>query len=112
MNTPTLPRLAGVIPILATPFHDDETPDHASLARMIAFMGELGVTGVTLLGVLLLSGCAEGVKFIQETDTGGVVARFRRSGETAGAGRGVDGAVQQVEVRQGQRKRGGAPCEA
>ena len=52
MNTPILPRLAGVIPILATPFHDDESPDHESLARLIAFMGELGVTGVTLLGVL------------------------------------------------------------
>jgi 4-hydroxy-tetrahydrodipicolinate synthase len=45
-------RFAGVIPILATPFHDDETLDHASLARTIEFFGGLGVNGVTLLGVL------------------------------------------------------------
>ncbi len=43
---------AGVIPILATPFHDDERPDHASLARMIEFFAGTGVTAVTLLGVL------------------------------------------------------------
>ncbi len=52
MKTSPLPRLAGVIPILATPFHEDESPDHESLGRMIRFFGELGVTGVTLLGVL------------------------------------------------------------
>lgn len=52
MNTPNLPRLAGVIPILATPFHEDESPDHESLARMITFFGDMGVTAVTLLGVL------------------------------------------------------------
>lgn len=42
----------GVIPILATPFHDDESPDHASLDRLIRFFGELGVDGFTVLGVL------------------------------------------------------------
>jgi 4-hydroxy-tetrahydrodipicolinate synthase len=45
-------RLAGVIPILATPFHDDETLDIESLARMVAFFASLGVSGVTVLGVL------------------------------------------------------------
>jgi len=52
MSPSTLPHLSGVIPILATPFCDDESPDHESLARMIRFFAELGVTGVTLLGVL------------------------------------------------------------
>ncbi|MEP6716622.1 MAG: dihydrodipicolinate synthase family protein [Terriglobia bacterium] len=42
----------GVIPILATPFHDDESPDRESLTRMIQFLARLGVSGVTLLGVL------------------------------------------------------------
>ncbi len=51
METSNL-RLAGVIPILATPFHDDETPDTESLARMIGFFAGLGVNGVTVLGVL------------------------------------------------------------
>ena len=49
---PALARLSGVIPILATPFHDDESLDLASLARLIEFSGSLGVTGVTVLGVL------------------------------------------------------------
>jgi 4-hydroxy-tetrahydrodipicolinate synthase len=52
MNTPALPRLSGVIPILATPFHEDESLDHESLVRVIQFFAGLGVTGVTLLGVL------------------------------------------------------------
>lgn len=42
----------GVIPILATPFHDDESADHASLARMIEFFAGTGIAAVTLLGVL------------------------------------------------------------
>jgi 4-hydroxy-tetrahydrodipicolinate synthase len=46
------PRLTGVIPILATPFHDDETPDNQSLERMIRFFAQMGVNGVTVLGVL------------------------------------------------------------
>jgi len=47
-----LPRLDGVIPILATPFNDDESLDLASLDRMIRFFGAMGCDGVTLLGVL------------------------------------------------------------
>lgn len=45
-------RLAGVIPILATPFRDDESLDLASLDRMVRFFGSLGVDGFTVLGVL------------------------------------------------------------
>jgi 4-hydroxy-tetrahydrodipicolinate synthase len=41
-----------VIPILATPFHNDESLDTASLTRLIEFVAALGVNGVTLLGVL------------------------------------------------------------
>ncbi|MDQ1469913.1 MAG: 4-hydroxy-tetrahydrodipicolinate synthase [Bryobacterales bacterium] len=48
----TAPNLSGVIPILATPFHDDESLDHASLTRMIEFFAKTGVNAVTLLGVL------------------------------------------------------------
>lgn len=44
--------ISGVIPILATPFRDDEFHDLPSLSRMIEFMVQLGVNGVTLLGVL------------------------------------------------------------
>ena len=46
------PQFAGVIPILATPFNDDESLDLASWQRMIEFMVELGVDGITILGVL------------------------------------------------------------
>jgi 4-hydroxy-tetrahydrodipicolinate synthase len=49
---PVAPCLSGVIPILATPFHDDESLDHDSLARMIEFFGRTGISAVTLLGVL------------------------------------------------------------
>jgi len=42
----------GVIPILATPFHDDESLDLSSWSRMLEFMAGLGVDGVTILGVL------------------------------------------------------------
>jgi 4-hydroxy-tetrahydrodipicolinate synthase len=45
-------RLDGVIPILATPFKDDESLDLVSLDRMIRFFADMGVEGVTLLGVL------------------------------------------------------------
>ena len=45
-------RFSGVIPILATPFNDDESLDLASWQRMIEFMVELGVDGITILGVL------------------------------------------------------------
>jgi 4-hydroxy-tetrahydrodipicolinate synthase len=52
MSNPGLPRLSGVIPILATPFHDDESLDLASLTRLIEFAAAIGANGVTLLGVL------------------------------------------------------------
>jgi 4-hydroxy-tetrahydrodipicolinate synthase len=42
----------GVIPILATPFHDDEGLDLESWERLLEFMIGLGVDGVTILGVL------------------------------------------------------------
>ncbi len=45
-------RFSGVIPILATPFNDDESLDLVSWQRMIKFMVELGVDGITILGVL------------------------------------------------------------
>jgi 4-hydroxy-tetrahydrodipicolinate synthase len=42
----------GVIPILATPFHEDESLDLDSLARLIQFNAAAGVDGVTVLGLL------------------------------------------------------------
>lgn len=45
-------RLTGVLPILATPFLDDESLDVDSLVRMIEFQAGLGVDGFTVLGVL------------------------------------------------------------
>ena len=42
----------GVIPILATPFHDDESLDLESWRRLLEFMLALRVDGVTILGVL------------------------------------------------------------
>jgi 4-hydroxy-tetrahydrodipicolinate synthase len=42
----------GVIPILATPFHDDETFDADSMGRLVKLMKRIGVDGVTVLGVL------------------------------------------------------------
>jgi 4-hydroxy-tetrahydrodipicolinate synthase len=42
----------GVVPILATPFHDDESLDLESWQRLLEFMIGLGVDGVTILGVL------------------------------------------------------------
>ena len=43
---------AGVIPILPTPFHEDETLDLDSWRKLLEFMVGLGVDGVTILGVL------------------------------------------------------------
>ena len=48
----TTHKFTGVIPILATPFNDDESLDLASWQRMIEFMLSLGVDGITILGVL------------------------------------------------------------
>ncbi len=45
-------KFEGIFPILATPFHDDESPDLESFARMINFMADIGVDGITVLGVL------------------------------------------------------------
>ena len=45
-------KFEGVIPILATPFRDDESLDPESWARLLEFMVGLGVDGVTILGVL------------------------------------------------------------
>ncbi|MDE3196718.1 MAG: dihydrodipicolinate synthase family protein, partial [Acidobacteriota bacterium] len=45
-------HFTGVIPILATPFFDDESLDLASLGRLITFAAEAGSSAVTLLGVL------------------------------------------------------------
>jgi 4-hydroxy-tetrahydrodipicolinate synthase len=42
----------GVIPILATPFHDDERLDLESWQRLLDFMLALSVDGITVLGVL------------------------------------------------------------
>jgi 4-hydroxy-tetrahydrodipicolinate synthase len=49
---PEMAGFAGVIPILATPFHPDETLDLQSWARLIDFAIALGADGVTILGVL------------------------------------------------------------
>jgi 4-hydroxy-tetrahydrodipicolinate synthase len=43
---------SGVIPILATPFHDDESLDLESLTRLIRFNVAAGVDGLTVLGLL------------------------------------------------------------
>jgi len=45
-------NFTGVIPILPTPFHDDETLDLKSWRVLLDFMVSLGVDGVTVLGVL------------------------------------------------------------
>lgn len=48
----TTRKFSGVIPILATPFNEDESLDLTSMQRMIEFIVGLGVNGVTILGVL------------------------------------------------------------
>lgn len=45
-------RFQGVFPILPTPFHDDESLDLDSMTRVVRFMREAGVDGITVLGVL------------------------------------------------------------
>jgi len=42
----------GVYPILVTPFDEGEGIDLASFARVVRFMADIGVDGVTILGVL------------------------------------------------------------
>ena len=48
----TMHQFTGVIPILATPFNTDESLDLESWHRMIEFMVEMKVDGITILGVL------------------------------------------------------------
>jgi 4-hydroxy-tetrahydrodipicolinate synthase len=48
----TEPRFIGVYPILPTPFNDDEVLDTEAFAGIIRFMVDVGVDGVTILGVL------------------------------------------------------------
>ena len=43
---------SGVFPILATPFNGDGSIDLDSFDRLIGFMADLGVEGITILGVL------------------------------------------------------------
>ncbi len=45
-------QFRGVFPILVTPFHEDESLDLASLKKLVRFMAQAGVNGVTVLGVL------------------------------------------------------------
>ena len=45
-------RFKGVFPILVTPFDEKETVDLESFVRVVRFMAEIGVDGVTILGVL------------------------------------------------------------
>jgi len=45
-------KFTGVIPILATPFHEDESFDADSMSRLVKLMKRIGVDGVTVLGVL------------------------------------------------------------
>ena len=45
-------KFSGVIPILATPFNNDENLDLVSWQRMIEFMVDMNVDGITILGVL------------------------------------------------------------
>ena len=47
---------SGVFPILVTPFHDDEQLDLASLSRVVRFMAEIGMDGVTASKQLLERG--------------------------------------------------------
>jgi 4-hydroxy-tetrahydrodipicolinate synthase len=45
-------HFSGVIPILATPFHNDETFDTESMASLVGLMKRIGADGITVLGVL------------------------------------------------------------
>ena len=42
----------GVFPILVTPFDEKENVDLESFVRVVRFMADIGVDGVTILGVL------------------------------------------------------------
>ena len=45
-------KFSGVIPILATPFREDESFDAESMANLVGLMKRIGVDGITVLGVL------------------------------------------------------------
>lgn len=45
-------KFEGVFPILATPFDEKEKPDLESFDRLVRFMADIGVDGITVLGVL------------------------------------------------------------
>jgi len=47
-----IPSFTGVWPILVTPFDDNENVDLESMDRVVRFMAQLGMDGVTILGVL------------------------------------------------------------
>jgi 4-hydroxy-tetrahydrodipicolinate synthase len=49
---PTDVSFKGVFPILVTPFDEKENVDLESFVRVVRFMAEIGVDGVTILGVL------------------------------------------------------------
>ncbi|MBK3401189.1 MULTISPECIES: dihydrodipicolinate synthase family protein [Methylobacterium] len=46
------PDAKGVFPIAPTPFHPDGRIDEASIDRMTDFYGEIGATGLTVLGMM------------------------------------------------------------
>ena len=46
------PDAKGVFPIAPTPFHPDGRIDEASIDRMTDFYGEIGATGLTVLGIM------------------------------------------------------------
>ncbi|KIX14724.1 dihydrodipicolinate synthase family protein [Dethiosulfatarculus sandiegensis] len=45
-------KFEGVFPILVTPFDEKDQVDHDSLRKVVQFMVQIGVQGVTVLGVL------------------------------------------------------------
>jgi len=56
---PSPPRLAGVLPVFQTPYHEDESIDYATLQREIDWLFERGADGVVMAmvsEVLRLSG--------------------------------------------------------
>ncbi|MCF4127869.1 dihydrodipicolinate synthase family protein [Methylobacterium sp. SyP6R] len=46
------PDAKGVFPIAPTPFHPDGRIDEASIDKMTDFYGEIGATGLTVLGIM------------------------------------------------------------
>ena len=51
-STSSSKSFQGVWPIVATPFHDDESLDLEGFAKSIRFFGECGASGATVCGVL------------------------------------------------------------